>query len=513
MNVEQRIPAAQYLRMSTGHQQYSLQNQSAAIQKYAESKGFEVVCTYSDAAKRGLVLKGRPALRKLLQDVVAGTASYRAVIVYDVSRWGRFQDTDESAHYEFLCKSAGVPVHYCAEQFANDNSVVSLILKALKRTMASEYSRELSVKVRAGQFRLAKLGYKMGGHTPFGLRRQLLDANGVRKHLLAYGERKSIANDRVILVPGPGKDVAIVERIFREFADEHKGLTAIARNLNGEGIPFITGNRWTVCTVTNVLRNPKYLGRQVWGRNTQYLSGPSKRSPEDQWAVCEDAFSPIISHELFQRAQARFAHFTHNLSDEQILERLKPLLKQYGRLTSRIIEKSRSCPGLTTYCSRFGGLLNVYRRLGYDTRDVSIQVTKRQRGLLIRSTLITNLLEAFPRQLQEVRTSRRHRALLRYRKTGLLIAVVLAYCDPEATGGPCWRIEAPKTERKRTAIVAFLDQPNNAIESLRVFKKLRFSRFIIDPRDPTDWLQSGHPLNNMSEFLKVLNGVRAKYES
>ena len=79
----------------------------------------------------------------------------------------------------------------------------ALLLKALKRTMAGEYSRELSVKVRAGQFRLATLGYKMGGHTPFGLRRQLLDLSGARKQLLSYGERKSIVNDRVTLVPGP----------------------------------------------------------------------------------------------------------------------------------------------------------------------------------------------------------------------------------------------------------------------------------------------------------------------
>ena len=121
---------------------------------------------------------------------MGGKVEYKAILVYDVSRWGRFQDTDESAHYEYLCKSSGVPVHYCAEQFANDNSVASLILKALKRTMASEYSRELSVKARAGQLRLAKLGYKMGGHTPFGLRRQLLDANGFRKQLLAYRERR-----------------------------------------------------------------------------------------------------------------------------------------------------------------------------------------------------------------------------------------------------------------------------------------------------------------------------------
>jgi hypothetical protein len=60
--------------------------------------------------------------------------------------------------------------------------------------MAGEYSRELSVKVRAGQFRLAKLGYKMGGHTPFGLRRQLLDANGFHKQVLAYLSMRLLAN-------------------------------------------------------------------------------------------------------------------------------------------------------------------------------------------------------------------------------------------------------------------------------------------------------------------------------
>src|SRR5208282_1284922 len=99
MTADLRINAAQYLRMSTEHQQYSLGNQSVAIQKYAASHGFEVVHTYSDAAKSGLVLKRRAGLRQLLQDVVAGTATYRAILVYDVSRWGRFQDTDESAHY------------------------------------------------------------------------------------------------------------------------------------------------------------------------------------------------------------------------------------------------------------------------------------------------------------------------------------------------------------------------------------------------------------------------------
>ena len=77
---------------------------------------------YSDTAKSVLVLRRRTGLQQLFQDAVNGTSGYRAILVYDVSRWGRFQDTDESAHYEFLCKSAGVPVHYCAETFANDGT-------------------------------------------------------------------------------------------------------------------------------------------------------------------------------------------------------------------------------------------------------------------------------------------------------------------------------------------------------------------------------------------------------
>jgi len=120
MTANQLVPAAQYLRMSTEHQQYSLENQSTAIQKYANSQGFEVVRTYSDAARSGLVLKRRVALRQLLQDVVSGTPGYQAILVYDVSRWGRFQDADESAYYEYTCRRSGVAVHYCAEQFEND---------------------------------------------------------------------------------------------------------------------------------------------------------------------------------------------------------------------------------------------------------------------------------------------------------------------------------------------------------------------------------------------------------
>ena len=172
------VRAAQYVRMSTEKQIYSTDNQMAAIASYALTNGFQIVQTYADEGRSGLQLKGRAALQALLRDVLSGEQGYQAILVFDVSRWGRFQDTDESAHYEFVCRSAGVPVHYCAELFENDGSLASTIIKNLKRAMAGEYSRELSAKVWAAQARLAAEGYKVGGTAGYGLRRLLIDRDG-----------------------------------------------------------------------------------------------------------------------------------------------------------------------------------------------------------------------------------------------------------------------------------------------------------------------------------------------
>lgn len=160
---EPRIRAAEYVRMSTEHQKYSTDNQSAAIRLYADKRGYEIVKTYADEGKSGLKLAGRDALKQLLVDIETRNATFAAILVYDVSRWGRFQDPDEAAAIELSCKRAGIAVHYCAEQFENDGSIGSSIIKTVKRAMAGEYSRELSVKVFAGQSHLIRLGYRQGG--------------------------------------------------------------------------------------------------------------------------------------------------------------------------------------------------------------------------------------------------------------------------------------------------------------------------------------------------------------
>ena len=105
---ERLIRAAQYVRMSTEHQKYSTENQAEIIAEYAAHRGFEIVRTYEDSGKSGLKLDGRLSLQKLIADVRSGNTDFEVVLVYDVSRWGRFQDADESAYYEFICREGGI---------------------------------------------------------------------------------------------------------------------------------------------------------------------------------------------------------------------------------------------------------------------------------------------------------------------------------------------------------------------------------------------------------------------
>ena len=285
-----RVPAAQYVRMSTEHQQYSTSNQGDVICEYAERRGYTIVRTYADDGKSGLNVAGRGELRRLIADVQSGNPGFSAILVFDVSRWGRFQDADESAYYEYLCKQAGIDVHYCAEQFENDGGPTSTIIKSVKRAMAGEYSRELSSKVFKGQCRLIELGYRQGGMAGYGLRRMLINQAGVPKGALARGECKSLQTDRVILVPGPEEEIRVVRRIYDEFTKKAKREAEIAADLNAQGIVTDLGRCWTRGTVHQVLTNEKYIGNNVFNRTSFKLKKKHVCNTPDMWVRADGVF-------------------------------------------------------------------------------------------------------------------------------------------------------------------------------------------------------------------------------
>jgi DNA invertase Pin-like site-specific DNA recombinase len=432
------VPAAQYVRMSTDHQRYSTENQRDSIQAYAAQRGMEIVCTYADEGKSGLSLEGRDALKRLIADVQAGRPGFEAILVYDVSRWGRFQDADESAYYEYLCRRAGIRVHYCAEPFENDGSPMAVIVKSVKRVMAGEYSRELSTKVFAGQCRLVELGFRQGGVAGYGLRRVLLDDRKQIKGELKRGDRKSLQTDRVILVPGPAVEVAVIRRIYDRFLAGRKVEQEIADELNTDGILTDRGSAWTRGTVHQVLINEKYAGNNVYNRTSFKLKKKRIRNTEDMWIRANGVFEPIVSSDLFAQASSLIAERSHRFDDDTMLAMLRGLYDKAGTISGLLIDEQDALPSSSAYRSRFGGLLRAYSLIGFrperDYQYLEINRLLRRRLPEILGDVMQDVGRLGAQVIQDQRTD-----LIRLNDE-LTLSIVLARCMHTPGGAYRWRI-------------------------------------------------------------------------
>jgi len=379
--------------MSTEHQQYSTENQRKAILQYCKQRGMVVVRTYTDAGKSGLRIDGREALKQLIHDVESGAADFAAILVYDVSRWGRFQDADESAYYEYVCRRAKIDVHYCAEQFENDGSPVSTIVKCVKRAMAGEYSRELSAKTFVGQCRLIELGFRQGSPAGFGLRRVLVDKSGNRKGTLLRGEQKSLQTDRVVLAPGPPDELETVRWMYNVFVEERISESQLAKMLNDRGILTDQGKPWTRGIVHRVLSSEKYVGNNVYNRVSFKLKKRRIVNPPGLWIRSNDAFQPVVAPELFEKAQTIIRDRSKRYSNQELLNSLSDLLTREGKLSRRLIDETDGMACSLVYLNRFGSLANAYKLVGYtSSRDVEYVETDRQLRQMY-SGIVANVIE------------------------------------------------------------------------------------------------------------------------
>jgi DNA invertase Pin-like site-specific DNA recombinase len=454
------IRAAQYVRMSTEHQQYSTENQSDVIAEYARKRGMEIVRTFADSGKSGLRIEGREALQQLMAVVQSGKADFERVLVYDVSRWGRFQDADESAHYEFMCKLAGIQVLYCAEQFENDGSPVATIVKGVKRAMAGEYSRELSAKVFKGQCRLIELGFRQGGSAGYGLRRRLIDQAGQVKGDLAFREHKSIQTDRVILVPGPPEEVEVVRRIYRLFIRERRGEQQIADLLNAEGVAAENGHAWTRARVLGVLTNEKYLGHNIYNRVSFKLKKQIVHNPPEQWVRRDDAFEAIVEGQDFHTARGILLGRCVRLSDEEMLTRLRELRDRHGKVSAILINETDGMPSSAVYRHRFGTLVRAYQLIGYTPeRDFAfIEINRLLRKM--HAGTVDDVVGALQRQGAEVEREADTDLLLVNRE--LSVSLVLARCRRLDAGRLHWQIRLEQGLHPDLTIAVRMEPGNEA---------------------------------------------------
>ncbi|TPG24961.1 recombinase family protein [Variovorax guangxiensis] len=503
-NVHLPILAAEYVRMSTEHQQYSTHNQVDRIREYAAQRGIEVVRTYADEGKSGLRIAGRLALQRLILDVESGEANFSLVLVYDVSRWGRFQDADESAYYEYICKRAGIQVVYCAEQFENDGSPVSTIVKGVKRAMAGEYSRELSAKVFAGQCRLIERGFRQGGPAGFGLRRLLIDQSGAPKGELSRGEQKSLQTDRVVLVPGPEPEVTLVRQIYKWFVSDGLTETSIAARLNTSGISGEHERKWSRATVHEVLINEKYVGSNVYNRVSFKLRKLRVVNPSDMWIRKEDAFPPLVGKEEFYTAQGIIRARSRRFSDSELIERLRLLYQDRQALSGLLINSTDGMPSSSVYAHRFGSLVRAYRLVGYSpSRDFQyIEINRVLRRL--HPTIVKETEEKMDALGGKVRREP-HTELLRVNEE-FSVSVVLARCHRRESGQLFWKVRLDTGLEPDLTVAVRLAPENQVALDYYLLPRLDISvpRINLGERNPVE-------LENFRfENLEYLYGMAAR---
>jgi DNA invertase Pin-like site-specific DNA recombinase len=444
--------------MSTEHQQYSTENQGDKIREYAVRRNLEIVRTYADEGKSGLRIDGREALQRLIRDVESGNVDFQVILVYDVSRWGRFQDADESAYYEYICRRAGIQVAYCAEQFENDGSPVSTIVKGVKRAMAGEYSRELSAKVFAGQCRLIELGFRQGGPAGYGLRRVLIDQSGQIKSELARGEQKSLQTDRVVLAPGPQEEINLVNQMFRWFINDGLVESHIAGRLNGMRLKTDLARDWTRATVHQVLTNEKYVGANVYNRISFKLKKLRVHNPPEMWIRRDGAFAPIVPADVFYTAQGIIRARARRYSDEELLERLRGLFRNRGYLSGLVIDEAEGMPSSTVYAHRFGSLVRAYQLVGF-TPDRDYRFLEINRAL---RRMHPEVVAQTERQIADLggQVSRDPATEMLSVNSEFTASIVMARCKSLVNGDRRWKVRFDTGLQPDITVAVRLDAAN-----------------------------------------------------
>jgi DNA invertase Pin-like site-specific DNA recombinase len=293
-------------------------------------------------------------MKRLLADVEERDCPFSTILVYDISRWGRFQNTDASAYYDYHCRLNGVTVVYVAEPMSDEGGPFASVLKNLKRAMAAEYSRELAAKVTAGQERVMALGFQMGPTPCLGFRRVAVAADGSKRRVLERGERKPRETDRIEWALAPEGEVELVRRIFHLYASSNVTLKHVAKRLRKEGHRTANGDLITDDMLSNLLSCEAVIGNFIWGRPENARTRTIR--PRTEPARIEGCIPTIVDRDTWLAVQdKRAATGIVKRSKSQLLADLREALKRTPDLTSRDLT-FHGCAHIKTYLRVFGSL-------------------------------------------------------------------------------------------------------------------------------------------------------------
>ena len=238
LTVEVKRKVCAYARVSTdSDEQYtSYEAQVNYYQKYIQEKPeWEYVGVYADEGITGTNRKRRVKFNQMIEEALAGNIDL--IITKSISRFAR--NTLDTISITRELKSKGVEVYFEKENLWTFDPKNELIL-TIMASIAQEESRSTSANVTMGK----RWGFQEGKVTiPF-------------KNFLGF---KKGPNGEILI---DEDEALIIKRIYSMFLLEGKTYTAIADQLNKEGVltPSKLEGRWLSNTVVSILTNEKYKG-------------------------------------------------------------------------------------------------------------------------------------------------------------------------------------------------------------------------------------------------------------
>lgn len=281
----------------------SIANQRLLIREYINSKedlrGYTIIEKLDDGYS-GTNFE-RPAIKEILDLLKQRKA--KGIIVKDLSRFGR-NYIDVGNYLEQIFPFWGIRFIAVNDGYdSSDPTCVGSMETIFKTMFAGLYSKDLSVKVKSAQRRLAQQGKFINPFAP-------------------YGYIKSPDNSKKLDIDEDA--AAVVKWIFQSFLGG-KSKSEMARELNEQFVltPMLYKekagcsrswvncacnevNYWTDASIHIILTDKRYMGTVVYGKSRKVAVGSNQlvRNPKSEWIVVDDMHDGIVSEKAFQQAQA-----------------------------------------------------------------------------------------------------------------------------------------------------------------------------------------------------------------
>lgn len=316
----------------------SVTNQKKLLDDYYRQHldEFESAETYVDDGCTGTDTN-RADFQRLLADIYAKKVN--CVIVKDLSRLSR-NYTDAGSLIENLFVQMNVRFISLAEgvdSYLNPDSVSS-ILVPITNVMNDQYCYQTSKKIRQVFDYKKRNGEFIGSYAPYGY---IKDPND--KHALLVDHEAAEVVKQIFSMCLSGMTVrAIVNHL-----NDH-GVMCPSVYKRSQGLKYKCPNgqtqpMWSTITISNMLKNPVYVGDMAQGRNRvkSYKIHKIEAVPEKDWIVVPNTHEPIIDREAFEKVKQLLKRDTRTSPKQKQLYLFSGFLRcaDCGRAMSRIASK------------------------------------------------------------------------------------------------------------------------------------------------------------------------------